>query len=90
MAAALVYQFFNVRPGATVAVFVYGYANNDAVNYSLVVHPQLLEGVAGGGVALTRVETYRHVDGSAARTVFVENPTSGWQDVDVLHIVESY
>ena len=90
MATARVFQFFNVRPGATVAVFIYGYANNDAVNYSLVVHPQLLEGVAGGGVTISGVKTYRHVDGSAAHTVVIENPTSGWQDIDVLDTVESY
>ena len=90
MAASLVYQFFNIRPGSTVPIFIHGYANNQAVNYSLVVHPQLLSGVAGGGVIIAQVETYRHVDSTAARKVYIQNPTTGWQDVDLLQIVESY
>jgi hypothetical protein len=90
MATALVFQIFNFRPGGTFRLFIHGYGDREGVNYSLVVHPQLLEGVAGGGVLISRVESFRHVDGTQARLVSIENPSSGWQDVDVLESVESF
>jgi hypothetical protein len=90
MSSDVVYHFTNIRPGSTVNLFVHGYTNRQAVSFCAVVYPQLLSGVAGGGIILRQGEVYRHVDGTVGRMVYIDNPTSGWQDADVIETVENF
>ena len=90
MAAFVEFSFSNIRPGSTVSVYIHGYSDREAVNYSAVVFPQLLEGVAGGPVVITQGSTSRHIDGSVARVVSIQNPSSGWQDVQILCMSEAF
>jgi len=74
MAAQLVYRFNYIGPNSGNNVFIHGYSNRDAVNYSAVVYP--LSGDAYyplGHANLTQGETFRHVDGTVARKVYVQN-----------------
>jgi hypothetical protein len=89
MAALVEYRWDLIHANETVSVFIYGYADNDAVNYSAVVYG----GYAPfdiGHIKITQGETFRHVDGSVARTVYVENLASNFSKVDLLAINESF
>ena len=92
MSAQIEYSFDYIEPNGSASVFIYGYSNRHAVNYSAVVHA--LSGDAYyplGAANITQGETYRHVDGSIARTVHVQNlaPFNPCA-VDVLATIEAF
>jgi hypothetical protein len=74
MAAWREYTWDYIAPGATVSVYIHGYAVNEAVAYSAVVFP--LDGEAYyplGNISMTQTEVFQHSDGTVARKVFVQN-----------------
>jgi hypothetical protein len=94
MAASRIYRFEFIAPGETGRVFIHGYSEKDAVNYSAVVSgidvPQVLSGPLGH-INITQGETFRHVDGTVARMVYVENlAPSNPCLVDILEVRESF
>ncbi len=99
MAADLVYRFDYIAPSASTSVYRHGYSNNQAVNYSAVVHAGpvvvagrvILPAPLTGHISITQGETFRHVDDTFARKVYVENlsPFNSCA-VDILEIVEEF
>jgi hypothetical protein len=104
MSANLVYSFESIAPGQTVSVFIHGYTDRQAVNYSAVVFGQSPSPwtenqpdgtrpgtLRAGHATLTQGETFRwSVDGTIARKVYVRNEdTNAPVRVDVLQIVEA-
>ena len=93
MAANLAYRFDYIAPNGSTSVFLHGYSNNEAVNYSAVVYAGFGEGVPfpKGHATVTQGETFRHVDGTVARKVYVQNnaPFNSCT-VDILQQVESF
>ena len=92
MAAQLVYTFDYIAPYAGGNLFIHGYSDRNAVNYSAVVYA--LSGEAyypAGHMNLTQGETFRHVDGTVARKVYVQNlaPFNPCA-IDILQIAETY
>ena len=92
MAAWKEYQWDYIAPGATVGVYVHGYANNQVTVYSAVVYA--LSGEAYyplGKIDLTQGITARHVDETVAREAWVQNlaPFNPCA-VDLNIIAESY
>jgi len=69
MAAQLVFKFDFIAPNSGTSVFLHGYNNRQAVNYSAVVHAGSGPGVPNpaGHMNMTQGETFRHVDGTVAR-----------------------
>ena len=93
MAAALIWEWTNVRAGTEVAVYIHGYGGQQAVSYSLSVIPQNFVGVlAGGGIVISRVEHYVHADGTQAKKVIVDSLASAtaWNNVQLLQSVDSF
>lgn len=89
MAARVEYSYDLIQANETVHVFIHGYADNEAVNYSAVVYG----GYAPfdiGHIKITQGETFRHVDGTVGRMVYVENLASNFSKVDILVITESF
>jgi hypothetical protein len=93
MAADLVFRFDFIAPNSGNNVFIHGYSNNQAVNYSAVVYPGSGPGVLFplGHVNMTQGETFRHVDGTVARKVYVQNlaPFNSCT-VDILETIETF
>jgi hypothetical protein len=95
MPANLVYRFDYIARGATTSLFIHGYSENEAVNYSAVVgFPRGLYGKTPrdrAQINLTQGETFLHVDRTVARKVYIHN-LSGINPcaVDILQIVESF
>jgi len=89
MAAVLEYKFDLIQPNETVSVFIHGYANNTAVNYSAVVYGGFVP-FDIGHVRITQGETFRHVDSTVGRLVTVENLASNLSKVDVLAFFDNY
>jgi len=93
MPAALVFRFDYIAPNSGTSLFIHGYSNRMAANYSAVVYPGSAPGVPFplGHITLTEGETYRHVDGTVARKLYIQNlaPFNPCT-VDILHIVESF
>jgi len=82
MGAARVYTWHGIAPNATVGIFVHGYDTKDVVAYSIVPYYDANEppGAAPKKAAqMTEGETSIHVDGTIARTIFVENRIVGPQ-----------
>ncbi|HZR57856.1 MAG TPA: hypothetical protein VFA74_13360 [Terriglobales bacterium] len=74
MAAWREFRFDFIDSGASASVFIHGYDNNESVAYSAVVYAQ--EGQAYyplGHINMEQTEVYRHVDGTVARVVAVQN-----------------
>jgi hypothetical protein len=91
MSASLVFTFNFIAPNTSTSVFIHGYADNEAVNYSAVVFPQVFGGGAGGPIMITQGETFRHVDGTVGRKVYVQNPDPATSfAVNILQTVESF
>jgi hypothetical protein len=78
MSAFKVYNFSYIAPGATVGVYVHGYPANMAMVYSMT--PYILDsGTAYTPIAaatLTQGYTQNHVDGTWARTAYVQSNAS--------------
>lgn len=93
MSAARVYRFDYIAPNGGNNVFIHGYSNNDAVSYSAVVYPGSGDGVPNpaGHMTMTQGETFRHVDGTVARKVYVQNlaPFNSCT-IDIVEMVESF
>ena len=94
MAARVVYTFRSIGPGITASLFIHGYSDRQAVNYSMVLYNQPGPGVLfpQAHATLIQGETFRWiVDGSIGRKVYVQNhdPFSS-VGVDILEIVESF
>jgi hypothetical protein len=82
MSSRVVYTFYLPAGwfgfNTTGSVFIHGYANNKAVNYCAIIYPTpfdpLVGDIEGGGpVIITQGETFRHIDGTVARKVRVQN-----------------
>lgn len=76
MPAIKTYTFNYIERGATASVFIHGYSDNTAVTYSAVGNGLYTEGVSvipAFDINLTQGEVYRHVDGTIARKVHVQN-----------------
>jgi hypothetical protein len=74
MAAWREFRFDFIDQGASASVYIHGYSDNEAVAYSAVVYA--LEGEAYyplGDITMTSNEVFRHVDGTVARKVSVQN-----------------
>jgi hypothetical protein len=93
MPANLVFRFDHIAPNSGTSLFIHGYSNKQAVNYSAVVYPGSGAGVLFplGRINLTQGETFRHVDGTVARKVYIQNlaPFNSCA-VDILHTVENF
>ena len=100
MAASLAYRFDYIAPSASASVYRHGYSDNQAVNYSAVVYVGSVVLGAGfvtlpapetGHISITQGETFRHVDDTVARKVYVQNhsPFNSCA-VDILEIVEEF
>ena len=93
MAARREYRFDYIAPNAGTGVFIHGYDNTEAVSYSAVVYAGSGEGVPFplGHIRMTQTEVHRHVDGTVARTVNVQNlaPFNSCT-VDILVLSESF
>ena len=93
MAASRVYRFDYLAPNSSASVFIHGYSNTQAVNYSAVVYPGTGVGVPYplGHITVTQGETFAHVDGTVGRLVSVQNlaPFNSCT-VDILQIIESF
>ncbi len=93
MPANLVFRFDYVAPNGSTSLFIHGYSNREAVNYSAVVYAGSGPGVLfpRGHIKLTQGETFRHVDGTVARKVYIQNvaPFNSCT-VDVLETVENF
>ena len=89
MAAWVVYRWDLIQANETVSVFIHPYADNETANYSAVVYG----GYAPfdiGHINITQGETFRHVDGTVARKVYVENLASNFSKVDLLETYERF
>ena len=74
MAAAAVYSWGYIAPGASVSVYVHGFPHNWATIFSAVVYP--LQGDAYyplGHINLTQTEVFMASDGTTARKAYVQN-----------------
>jgi hypothetical protein len=93
MAARRIYRFDYIAPNASNSLFIHGYSDTQAVNYSAVVYAGFGDGVPFplGHINITEGETYRHVDGTVARKVYIQNlaPFNSCT-VDILDIVEEF
>jgi hypothetical protein len=69
MAANRIYRFDYIAPNGGNNVFLHGYSNNQAVNYSAVVYAGAGVPNPAGRMNMTQGETFRHVDGTVARKV---------------------
>jgi hypothetical protein len=92
MAAWKEFSFDFIDSNASASVFIHGYGNNESVAYSAVVYA--LQGDAYyplGHISMTQSEVYRHVDGTVARVVSVQNlaPFNPCA-VDINILAESY
>jgi|1185.fasta_scaffold266869_1 hypothetical protein len=94
MAAHLLYRFESIAPGATTSLFIHGYSDREASNYSLVLHNQSspTQLFAQAHATVTQGETFRwSVDGTIGRKIYVTNHQAlASIGVDVLEIKESY
>jgi len=93
MAASLVYRFDYIAPNGASSVFLHGYSNREAVNYSAIVYAGSGAGVPypWGACRITEGETFRHVDGTIGRKVYVQNlaPFNSCT-IDILQIREFF
>jgi hypothetical protein len=93
MAAWREYRFDYIAPNAGASVFIHGYSHTQAVSYSAVVHPGSGPGVLNpkGHINMTQGEAFRHVDGTDARLLKVQNlaPFNSCT-VDILILSESF
>jgi hypothetical protein len=92
MPAYVEYSFDYIAPGGNASVYIHGYSNREAVNYSAVVYA--LQGDAyypWGAANMSQGEAYRHVDNTVARKVYVKNlaPFNPCA-VDILANLESF
>jgi hypothetical protein len=77
MAAWREFTWDYIAPGATVSVYIHGYAVNQAVAYSAVVFPQSGQAYYPlGDINMTQTEVFQHSDGTVARKVIVQNLAS--------------
>lgn len=79
----------SISPGETVGLFIHGYGTSDFAAYSIVpaLHSNEPPGAETVQAQLTYGLTGVHVDGTIARTIYVQNQTIGPQpyiSVDVL------
>jgi hypothetical protein len=91
MAAGVVYRFDYIAPNSGDNVFIHGYLDNQAVAYSAVVYAGAGVNNPIGACSITQGETYRHVDGTIGRKVYVQNlaPFNSCT-VDILQTVETF
>lgn len=93
MSANIAYRFDYIAPNANAGVYLHPYGDQQAVAQSAVVYAGFGEGVPFplGDATLTAGRATRHVDGSIARTFWVQNnaPFNSCT-VDVLEISESF
>lgn len=75
MAARRVYRFDYIAPNSGAGVFIHGYGNQETVSYSAVVYAGFGAGVWNplGHATLSEGEVFRHVDGTVARRLHVQN-----------------
>ena len=93
MAAQRIYRWDYIAPNEGTNLFYHGYDDNTAVSYSIVVYAGFGDGVPfpAAHATLTQGETFRHVDGTTARKVYVQNnaPFNSCT-VDLLELSESF
>jgi hypothetical protein len=93
MVARIRFSWDYIAPNSTASVFMHGYTYRQAVSYSATVYGLPGDGVPfpASHIILTQGETFRHVDGTVARKVYVQNraPFNPCQ-VDILEIIESF
>lgn len=93
MAAQKVFGFPFIAANSSTSVFLHGYSNTQAVSYSAVVTGLSAPGVLNPAahIILTQGETFRHVDGTVARKVYVQNlaPFNPCA-VDILQLIDSF
>ncbi len=89
MSSNVVYRYFQFEPHSSRGLFIHGYSDTEAVDYCLVV-ARLGGAETGGPITITQGETYRHVDGTVARKVYIANPTPSWFHVDVIETKDPF
>ena len=76
-----IFRWVHIDPHATVGAYVHGYGTRVFAAHCIV--PALRSNVPSGAVQvkaqMTSTETSVHVDGTIARTIFVENRSVGPQ-----------
>jgi len=94
MSVSNLFHFNEIGPGQKVGLFVHGYTELDFSAYAII--PSLHANVPPAAVTVTAQlsegPTSRHVDGTVARTIFIENQSVGPQpyiSADVLEFKES-
>ena len=94
MAVSVVYTFNSIAPNTTASLFIHGYSNKQAVNYSVVIYNGFsrTNEYPEAHVTLTQGETFRWlVDNTIARKIYITNHQQFTQvGVQVLQMVESY
>jgi hypothetical protein len=79
MAAVLEYQWDYIAPGATVSNFIHGYTQTDIGVYDAIPYNIGNIGTAYSplfDIKLTQGEVSIHVDGTYARTTYIQNLAS--------------
>jgi hypothetical protein len=93
--ATEVFRFHQLLWDETVGLFIHGYGDSEFADYAIV--PTLASNVPSGAVQvqaqLTDDVTSRHVDGTVARTIWIQNRSVGPQpfiSVRVIDFTESF
>lgn len=89
MSSDVAYTFLAVAPGDTPGIYRHGYGDNEAVNFCAVV-ANLGGAESGGPITITQGDTYRHVDGTVARTAYVHNSTPSWFLVQIIETIDAF
>jgi hypothetical protein len=89
MAAWVEYRWELIQPNESVSVFIHGYGERQAVNFSAVVYGGYVP-FDIGHINVIQGETFRHVDGTVARKVAVQNLASNYSKVDLLVMSETF
>lgn len=99
MKAGVVFHWDYIKWGQRVGVFIHGYTERQAVNYSAVVYPEywalypeLARWISPKPhISLEHSDTYRHVDRTIARKVYITNNDPFYAcSVDVLQNVAEF
>lgn len=85
-----VFRWHQLVWNENVGVFIHGYGDDDYAAF--MAKPRLNSNVPPGAVQvkaqLTEGETHRHVDGTVARTIWVQNKSVGPQPFITVRLIE--
>lgn len=76
MSVTAIYDLYNIQPNSTQSLFIHGYSETEAVNYTIVVYLASSDNreLPEAHATLTQGETFRWlVDNSQGRKIYVTN-----------------